>query len=149
MTAMPTPPLLWLLVATALWLLVLLGLDGDGLLLVGGTVALLLALLLAALALPAWLQAVAFFSGVALGYGLIRRWSAHTANAQRLPPPPRADQADVISPFAPDGRGRVQWQGQSWAAQNVEPSRALNPGERVTVMGREGTCLQVIARDTT
>ena len=60
--AMPSPPLFWLLVATALWLLVLLGLDGDGLLLVGGTAALALTLLLAAVPLPAWAQAVLFLS---------------------------------------------------------------------------------------
>ncbi len=143
---MPPPPLLWLLVAAALWLLVLLGIDSDGLLLVGGSAALLLALLLAALALPAWAQVVTFFSAVAIGYGLIRRWSAQPADPQSLLPAPQADQARVIGAFAPDGRGRVQWQGQSWAAQNMEPERTLSPGERVTVMGREGNCLQVIAR---
>ena len=62
-------------------------------------------------------------------------------------PPPRADQADVISSFAADGRGRVQWKGQSWAAQNLEPSRPLSQGERVEVMGREGNCLQVMAQE--
>jgi membrane protein implicated in regulation of membrane protease activity len=101
LSAMPPSPLFWLLVATGLWLLVLLGLDGDGVLLVGGSAALL---------------------------------------------PPKADQAQVISAFNPDGSGRVQWQGQSWAALNVDPHTPLNPGERVTVMGRDGNCLQVMAR---
>jgi hypothetical protein len=41
----------------------------------------------------------------------------------------------------------VQWQGQSWAAQNIDPSQPLCPGERVLVMGREGNCLQVLAKD--
>jgi membrane protein implicated in regulation of membrane protease activity len=131
--AMPSPPLFWLLVATALWLLVLLGLDGDGLLLVGGTAALALTLLLAAVPLPAWAQAVLFFGLAAAGYGLLRRWSLRSADDGALLPPV-TDQ------------GRVQWQGQSWAARNVEPHTPLTPGERVTVMGREGNCLQVMAQ---
>lgn len=146
---MPPFPLLWLLIATGLWLLVLLGVDTDGLLLVGGSTAVLLALLMAVLPLPAWVQGVVFLSGAAFAYGLLRRWAARTADAGLLPPAPRAEQADVISPFDPDGRGRVQWQGQSWAAQNVEPATPLNLGERVTVMGREGNCLQVMAREST
>jgi membrane protein implicated in regulation of membrane protease activity len=145
LSAMPAPPLFWLLVASALWLLVLLGLDGDGLLLVGGTAALALSLLLAALALPAWLQAVLFFGLAAAGYALLRRWSLQSADGGALLPP-STDQAQVISAFSAEGNGRVQWQGQSWAAQNVEPHTPLTPGERVTVMGREGNCLQVMAR---
>ena len=144
---MPPPPLFWLLVAIGLWLLVLLGVDSDGLLLVGGSAALLLALLLAALPLAAWAQAGLFVLLVALSYGWVRRWSARTAGSGALLPPPQADQADVISSFAADGRGRVQWKGQSWAAQNLEPNRPLNPGERVAVMGREGNCLQVMAKE--
>lgn len=143
------PPLLWLLVATGLWLLVLLGVDSDGLLLVGGSSALLLALLVSALAVPAWAQAAAFFALGAVGYGLLRRWSARPADGGALLPAQRADQADVIGPFASDGRGRVHWQGQSWAAQNVDPNTPLLPGERVTVMGREGNCLQVMAKTST
>ena len=49
--------LLWLLVGMALWLLVLIGVDSDGLLLVGGASALGLALLQAVLPLPAAGQA--------------------------------------------------------------------------------------------
>jgi hypothetical protein len=139
--------LFWLLVAAALWLLVLLGLDGDGLLLVGGTAALALTLLVAAVALPAWAQALLFAFLASAGYALLRRWSLRSADRGALLPP-SADQAQVISAFSADGSGRVQWQGQSWAAQNVEPHTPLNPGERVTVMGREGNCLQVIARDS-
>ncbi|MEB3304415.1 MAG: NfeD family protein [Cyanobacteriota bacterium] len=142
---MPSPPLFWLLVATGLWLLVLLGVDSDGLLLVGGTVALALTLLVAAVALPAWAQAVLFFALAAAGYAFLRRWSLRSADGAAILPPP-TDQAQVISAFTADGSGRVQWQGQSWAAHNVEPHTPLNPGERVTVMGREGNCLQVMAR---
>jgi membrane protein implicated in regulation of membrane protease activity len=144
---MPSPPLLWLLMAAGLWLLVLLGLDSDGLLLVGGTAALLMALLVAVLPLPLWLQGLAAALVTLVGYGLVRRWSSRSADPSALAPSSRTDQADVISPFDADGRGRVQWQGQSWAAQNLQPERLLAPGERVTVMGREGTCLQVLAKD--
>jgi len=41
----------------------------------------------------------------------------------------------------------VRWQGQSWAARNLEPSRPLSNGTSVLVMGREGTKLQVMPRD--
>jgi len=144
-SAMPPSPLFWLLVAATLWLMVLLGLDGDGLLLVGGTAALVLTLLGAAISLPAWAQAGLFFGLAAAGYGLLRRWSLRSADGGGLLPPP-TDQAQVISAFTADGSGRVQWQGQSWAAHNVDPHTPLSPGERVTVMGREGNCLQVMAR---
>jgi membrane protein implicated in regulation of membrane protease activity len=145
LSAMPPSPLFWLLVATGLWLLVLLGLDGDGLLLVGGSSAMALTLLGAAIALPAWAQTVLFFGLAALGYALLRRWSLRSTDGAALLQP-KADQAQVISAFNPDGSGRVQWQGQSWAALNVDPHTPLNPGERVTVMGRDGNCLQVMAR---
>jgi membrane protein implicated in regulation of membrane protease activity len=42
----------------------------------------------------------------------------------------------------------VLWQGQSWAALNLEPERPLPVGCSVTVMGREGTRLQVLSRRT-
>ncbi|MFM9073745.1 MAG: NfeD family protein, partial [Cyanobium sp.] len=75
----------------------------------------------------------------------LRRWSLRSADGAAILPPP-TDQAQVISAFTADGSGRVQWQGQSWAALTVEPHTPLTPGERVTVMGREGNCLQVMAR---
>lgn len=138
--------LLWLLVATALWLLVLLGVDSDGLLLVGGSVALLLALLQAALPLPVAAQAVLFLALVAICYGGVRRWLSRGKEGAALLPSPRAEEAEVIDAFAPDGRGRVRWQGQSWAARCLEGAEPLHAGQRVTVMGREGNCLQVMPR---
>ena len=50
----------------------------------------------------------------------------------------------VIVGFDGSGAGRVRWQGQSWAALNLEPSQPLSPGSEVVVMGREGTRLQVL-----
>jgi membrane protein implicated in regulation of membrane protease activity len=38
----------------------------------------------------------------------------------------------------------VRWQGQSWAAQNMDPRQPLSTGSRVSVLGREGTRLQVL-----
>jgi membrane protein implicated in regulation of membrane protease activity len=51
----------------------------------------------------------------------------------------------VIGGFEQESRGRVRWQGQSWAADNLEPEQRLAPGAVVVVMGREGTRLQVLA----
>jgi membrane protein implicated in regulation of membrane protease activity len=50
----------------------------------------------------------------------------------------------VIQGFDAQGQGRVLWQGQSWAAQNLAPEREVPAGSTVTVMGREGTRLQVL-----
>ncbi|MFN9645991.1 MAG: NfeD family protein [Cyanobacteriota bacterium] len=138
--------LLWLLVATALWLLVLVGVDSDGLLLVGGSVALLLALSQAALPLPVAAQAVLFLGLVALSYGAVRRWLSRGKEGASLLPSARAEEAEVIAGFAADGRGRVRWQGQSWAARSLDSGALPSAGQRVTVMGREGNCLQVMAR---
>jgi membrane protein implicated in regulation of membrane protease activity len=138
--------LLWLLVGTALWLLVLLGVDSDGLLLVGGSTALLLGLLLTVLPLPVGVQALLFLALVAASYGLVRRWLSRGAQASAMMPPARAEEAEVIDGFAADGRGRVRWQGQSWAARSLEAAMPLSAGQRVTVMGREGNCLQVMAQ---
>ena len=142
---MPPSSLLWLLVGTALWLLVLLGVDSDGLLLVGGSTALLLGLLLTVLPLPVGVQAVLFLALVAASYGLVRRWLSRGAQATALMPSSRAEEAEVIDGFAADGRGRVRWQGQSWAARSLDAASPLSAGQRVTVMGREGNCLQVMA----
>ena len=143
---MPPSSLLWLLVGTALWLLVLLGVDSDGLLLVGGSTALLLGLRLTVLPLPVGVQAVLFLALVAASYGLVRRWLSRGRQATALMPSSRAEEAEVIDGFAADGRGRVRWQGQSWAARSLEAASPLIAGQRVTVMGREGNCLQVMAR---
>ncbi len=138
------PPLLWFLSAAALLLLALLGVDNDGLLLVAGLCGLLLTLV--AIALP-WLPPVAqvllFVALVVMGYSLLRRW-ARQQRERSLPPSTAAETAEVISGFDAEGRGRVRWQGQSWAAENLMPHSPLRDGQTVTVMGREGTRLQVL-----
>ncbi|MEB3157654.1 MAG: NfeD family protein [Cyanobacteriota bacterium] len=143
---MLTSSLLWLLVGAGLWLLVLLGLDSDGLLLVGGSTALLLAALQALWPLPVAAQAALFLALVAVSYGLVRRWLGRGTGASALMPSPQAEEAEVIAAFGGDGRGRVRWQGQSWAARSLDGAAPPRLGQRVTVMGREGNCLQVLAR---
>jgi len=141
---MPPLPQLWLLLAGLLLAAVLIGLDGDGLLLVGGLAALLLALLAGGLPqLPLLIQLLLFAALAGGVYGLVRRWSRRQGE-RAIPPAAGAERAEVISPFDAQGEGRVRWQGQSWAARSLEPARSLPSGASVTVMGREGNRLQVL-----
>jgi membrane protein implicated in regulation of membrane protease activity len=144
---MPAPPTLWLLLGLSLLLLSLVGLDTDGLLFVGALVSLLLTLLAALLPLPPGLQVLLAFTLVAGGYAALRRWSGRSRE-QAIAPAANAGSAEVIEAFDAQGQGRVLWQGQSWAALNLEPERPLPVGCSVTVMGREGTRLQVLSRRT-
>lgn len=140
---MLTPPLLWLIVGALLLLLALSGFDTDGLLLIGGLSGLLLTVASVLLALPVALQVLLYAGLVSLGYGWLRRWDRRQRD-RALHTSPRAEWAEVIEAFAADGQGRVRWQGQSWAALNLEPGQALPVGAAVRVMGREGTRLQVL-----
>ena len=75
----------------------------------------------------------------------LQRWGRRR-RAAAIPPGGSSDRASVISGFEGGQElGRVRWQGQSWAASNLEPSHALLPGASVVVMGREGNRLQVLA----
>ena len=142
---MVVSPLLWLALAAALVLLALVGADGDGLLLVAGLAALLLAGLAALTPLaPSW-QLLLFTVLLLVGYRWLRRWSGRRRE-RGIPPAAGADLAEVISGFDAEGRGRVRWQGQSWAAVSLEPTRNLEAGRVVQVLGREGNCLQVLER---
>lgn len=143
---MPAPPILWLALAGVLLLLELVGADTDGLLLVGAVAALLLTLVAVLVpVLPPLGQVLLFAALVGAGYGWMRRWSAQR-QARTIPPGARAELAEVTTAFDANGDGRVRWQGQSWAAQNLDPEQLLPPGTQVTVMGREGTRLQVLPR---
>jgi len=138
---MPAP--LWLLLALPLLGLALLGIDSDGLLLLGGGVALLLAALTALVPLTSGVQILLGLALLGAGAAGLRRWASRSRE-QAIPPAARASSAEVIAAFDAAGEGRVLWQGQSWAALNLEPGRALPAGERVNVLGREGTRLQVL-----
>ena len=141
-------PVLWMILGTVLLTLALAGIDTDGLILIGGAAALLLALITAAVPLPPLLAMAVFVTGCAVAYKCLRRWSA----GQREAAPPlssQAEHASVISGFGsgavdPSSEGRVRWQGQSWAAVNLDATHGLEPGATVLVMGREGTRLQVL-----
>ncbi|MCX5966804.1 MAG: NfeD family protein [Cyanobacteria bacterium] len=140
---MLTPPLIWLPVGAVLLLLALTGLDTDGLLLIAGLSGLLLTVVSVLVVMPLAFQVLLFLGLVSLGYGWLRRWDRRQRD-RALPASPRAEWAEVIQAFAADGEGRVRWQGQSWAAINLEPGQALAVGAQVRVMGREGTSLQVL-----
>jgi membrane protein implicated in regulation of membrane protease activity len=143
---MPASPILWLALAGVLLVLVLVGADSDGLLLIGGLAALLLTLTAALVpVVPPLPQLLLFALLVGVGYGWLRRSSARR-QARTIPPGARAELAEVTTAFDANGEGRVRWQGQSWAALNLEPTQALDTGAQVTVMGREGTRLQVLPR---
>lgn len=139
-------PLLWLIGGLVLLGLLSGGVDLDGLM-AAGLAALTLSLLTALVPLTAGLQ-IAAFGLLTLGLLLgLRRWSRHRRQ-RSIPAATAADTAVVISGFAApqQANGRVRWNGQSWAAENLEPSRALQSGEAVVVMGREGTQLQILQR---
>ena len=74
----------------------------------------------------------------------IRRWSK-SQKERSIALSPAAERATVIGGFDQASSGRVRWQGQSWAADNLEPEQPLAPGAVVVVMGRDGTRLQVLA----
>ena len=135
-------PITWLLIGLALLASEWLGSGFDGLL-PAAIAALLLSVLVAVLPLPLLLQLLLF--GLLSGGLLlaIRRWSAHQRE-RSIPLNPSAERAVVISAFGGDGTGRVRWQGQSWAAENLEPHQPLPAGHEVLVMGRNGTRLQVL-----
>lgn len=141
------PPLLWLILASLALVLVVLGADTDGLLLVLGFSGLLLVLATSlAPVLPTLAQLCLFVVLSGTGYWFLRRWSS-SQGARAIAPSASADQAEVIAPFDRTGLGRVRWQGQSWAALNLDPALGLGIGDRVTVLGREGTRLQVMGRE--
>ncbi|MGB5136141.1 MAG: NfeD family protein [Prochlorococcaceae cyanobacterium] len=139
---MAVAALIWLVVGLTLLLLEALGAEFEGLL-AGALAALTVSLATALLPLPAAVQLLLFIllTGVLL-LGL-QRWSQRRRE-RTIPVSHAADQAQVLSGFEAGGEGRVRWQGQSWAATNLEPQRPLLPGQAVMVMGREGTHLQVV-----
>jgi membrane protein implicated in regulation of membrane protease activity len=143
---MPAAPWLWLALGAALLSLALLGIDSDGLILIGGISALLLTLATATLPLPPLLALALFVAICALAYGWLRRW-ARRQRETALPRSGLAEQAEVLSGFSEGNAGRVRWQGQSWAAVNLDPAKALRPGMAVLVMGRDGTRLQVLPEE--
>ena len=142
--------LLWLALAGVL-LLIELAAPGFGGFLMGAVAALILASL-AGLALAPGLQWALFVGLTVAGTAVIWRGSQRRGAGRELESA-QAELAEVIEGFGAEASGprpgdgslgRVRWQGQSWAAQNLDPERALPAGSLVTVLGREGTRLQVL-----
>ncbi|HEY9825962.1 MAG TPA: NfeD family protein [Stenomitos sp.] len=53
------------------------------------------------------------------------------------------DEGETLTAIAPDGRGRVQFEGSPWAARCADPSVAIAAGCKVWIVDREGTTLVV------
>jgi membrane protein implicated in regulation of membrane protease activity len=139
---MAVAALIWLVVGLTLLLLEALGAEFDGLL-AGALAALALSLTTALLPLPAAGQLLLFALLTGMLLVGLQRWSQRRRE-RAIPLPHAAEQARVISGFDAGGEGRVRWQGQSWAATNLEPHQPLRTGEAVMVMGRDGNHLQVV-----
>ena len=137
-------PLIWLLVAIVLLGLELAQPSFDGLMF-GALAALVVSVVTALGPLPALMQIGIFVVITVAGTVWLTRWSSQR-NPEPGDPRQREDLAEVISRCSPGGEGRVRWHGQSWAASSLDLDRSLNAGERVLVVGRDGTQLQVISQ---
>jgi inner membrane protein len=136
-------PLIWLLLGLALLALEWLGAEFEGLL-AAAVAALALSVATALLPLAAAGQVLGFAGLTAVLLLALQRWSKRRRE-RAIPMARSAELAAVISGFEGEGSGRVRWQGQSWAATNLEPGQSLRPGDTVVVMGRDGNQLQVLA----
>ena len=136
-------PLIWLLLGLVLLALEWLGAEFEGLL-AAALAALALSVATALLPLAAAGQVLGFAGLTAVLLLALQRWSKRRRE-RAIPMARSAELAAVISGFEGEGSGRVRWQGQSWAATNLEPGQLLRPGDTVVVMGRDGNQLQVLA----
>jgi inner membrane protein len=139
-------PLIWFLLGLALLAAEWLGAEFDGLL-AAALAALVLSVftaLVPGLALAG--QVVLFAAATAGVLVLLQRWSRRRERS--IPASGASEKATVISGFnSNEPSGRVRWQGQSWAATNLDPKRTLPPGAAVLVMGRDGNRLQVLSEE--
>lgn len=135
--------LIWLLLGLVLLLLELLGAEFEGLL-AGAIAALVVSAVSGLVAWPPLLQTGSFVACTALLLVGLQRWGGRRQRG--IAPASSGERATVISGFSGGSEGRVLWQGQSWAATNLEPDRVLEPGMPVQVLGRDGTHLQVLPR---
>lgn len=136
-------PLVWLLLAGLLLALELSqpGFDGLMVAVLGG---LSLSVLTALMPLPVWLQIGLFVVITVAGTVGLGRWSARrtpSSGRRRL----KEDTAEVLGTITAGGEGRVRWHGQSWAASSLDLEHALEAGDQVLVVGRDGTHLQVLS----
>jgi hypothetical protein len=139
-------PLIWFLLGLALLAAEWLGAEFDGLL-AAALAALALSVLTALAPGLALVGQLLLFAAASAGVLLLlQRWSRRQARS--IPASGASEQATVISGFTSnETSGRVRWQGQSWAATNLDPRRSMVPGEAVLVMGRDGNQLQVLSAE--
>ena len=139
-------PLIWFLLGLALLAAEWLGAEFDGLL-AAALAALALSVLMALVPGLALAGQLLLFVAVTAGVlVLLQRWSRRRERS--IPASGASEQATVISGFSSnEPSGRVRWQGQSWAATNLDPQRTLPPGAAVLVMGRDGNRLQVLSEE--
>lgn len=136
-------PLVWLLLGLACLAVEWLGAEWEGLM-AAALAALGLSVLTALIpSVAAGVQLLLFGAATTGVLALMQRWSRQ--KSRRILTSDSSERATVISGFTDDAStGRVRWQGQSWAATNLDPQKPLAIGESVTVMGREGTQLQIL-----
>jgi membrane protein implicated in regulation of membrane protease activity len=132
--------LIWLLLGLTLLALELLGAEFEGLL-AAALACLVVSVLSGVLPLAPLLQVGAAVGLTAALLFSLQRWGRR---GRSLPPVSSGERATVISGFSRSPEGRVLWQGQSWAATNLADAQPLEAGRTVTVLGREGTRLQVL-----
>ncbi|WP_398327780.1 NfeD family protein [Vulcanococcus sp.] len=139
-------PLIWFLLGLGLLAAEWLGAEFDGLL-AAALAALALSVLTALAPGLALVGQLLLFAAASAGVLLLlQRWSRRQARS--IPASGASEQATVISGFTSnETSGRVRWQGQSWAATNLDPRRSMVPGEAVLVMGRDGNQLQVLSAE--
>ncbi|HGY5533056.1 MAG: NfeD family protein [Prochlorococcus sp.] len=105
--------------------------------------ALLVSIITAITPIGLILQLILFLLITATGTLWLTRWSS-----RRNPSPEklrlREDVAEVLTPIAAGGDGRVRWHGQSWAASSIDLETKIDAGDQVVVMGREGNKLQIL-----
>lgn len=107
-----------------------------------GLSAFLIALLLLVWPLPTFLQVVLWVAISLLLVYLSHRWMPRkTAHTLR-----EATEAEMIAAISPGQFGRVFYEGGSWRAKCGDETIAIQAGERVYVVGREGTTLIVLPR---
>ena len=136
-------PLIWLVVAVALLALELAQPSFDGLMF-AALAALVVSVLTALGPLPTLIQVALFVLITVVGTLWLTRWST-SRNPEPSTQHQQEELADVLSAIPAGREGRVRWHGQSWAASSLDLDRDLEPGERVLVVGRDGTQLQVMA----
>jgi len=136
-------PLIWLLLGLACLAVEWFGAEWEGLM-AAAFAALGVSVLTALMpTVTAGLQLLLFGAATTGVLALLQRWSRQ--RSRRILASDSSERATVISGFNNDeSTGRVRWQGQSWAATNLDPEKPLAVGDSVTVMGREGTQLQIL-----